>query len=62
LRAAHFLAVFIFQIGYAFSFIKIPSWLLLLSGTRLEMLNSDDFTRINLSNGRKTATRLFIFV
>uniref|UniRef100_A0A1I8BED3 Peroxisome assembly protein 12 n=1 Tax=Meloidogyne hapla TaxID=6305 RepID=A0A1I8BED3_MELHA len=53
LRAFHYFSIILFQIGYTFSFIKIPSLLLLISGVRLEILNSDDFARIELNNGRK---------
>ncbi|CAK5056048.1 unnamed protein product [Meloidogyne enterolobii] len=40
LRTFNYFAIILFQIGYTFSFIKFPSWLLLISGTRLEIFLS----------------------
>jgi len=53
LRTFNYFAIILFQIGYTFSFIKFPSWLFLISGTRLEMLNCDDFAKIELNKGTK---------
>nr|CAD2177448.1 unnamed protein product [Meloidogyne enterolobii] len=60
LRTFNYFAIILFQIGYTFSFIKFPSWLFLISGTRLEMLNCDDFAKIELNKGRKNKFNSFL--
>ncbi|KAF7638714.1 Pex2_Pex12 domain-containing protein [Meloidogyne graminicola] len=50
LKAFNYFIIILFQIGYSFSLIKIPSWIFLLSGTRLEIINSnDDFNKNKLN-------------